>query len=228
MQNGQRTQDSAPNKSFRHRAPVRLAPQANTSDLTGAAPSAARLAAEAAFACPQVSASPSHPAQVSVRRMRSASLTVTPAPEGQAVIASKQLTKEPRVFRLDAVLTPPSLELLAALPAMAEAAPHSAILAAQTHDQAVSHRIASDKRPGPVRHVIHALPELLVDQRGDPEARQPQLRMLMAELQAVSPDLAIIAQAQAFSLVDERLAREWQRLSRQLDELHVKVVAQMC
>ena len=186
------------------------------------------MAAEAAFAVPQVIASSAQPAQVSVRRTRSASLAVTPAPEGQVELGTEQLTKEPRVFRVDAVPTPPSLELLAASPEMTEAAPHSAILAAQTPDQAVSHRIASDKRPGPVRHVIHALPELLGDQRGDAEARQPQLRMLMAELQAASPDLAIIAQAQAFSLVDERMAREWQRLSRQLDELHAKVLAQLC
>jgi hypothetical protein len=89
-------------------------------------------------------------------------------------------------------------------------------------------RIASDKRPGPVTHFFQALPVPLREQPAAAETPQPRLSVLMAELQSVSPDLEMIAQAQAFSLVDKSVAREWLRLSRQLDELHAKILAQMC
>jgi hypothetical protein len=143
-------------------------------------------------------------------------------------LATEQLTKAPRVFRVDAAPTPPSVDLLAASPGTTEAAPHSAILAAQTPDQAVLHRIASDRRPGPVTHFFQTLPELPRNQQVEAETPRPRLGVLMAELQGLSPDLEMIAQAQAFSLVDESVAREWLRLSRQLDELHAKILAQMC
>jgi hypothetical protein len=153
---------------------------------------------------------------------------VTPAPEDQVGKATEPLAKEPRVFRVDAAPTPPTVELLASSPATTEAAPHNAILAAHTPDQAVLPRIASDKRPGPVTHVFQALPGLLRELQAAAETPQLRLGVLMAQLQGVSPDLEMIAQAQAFSLVDESVAREWLRLSRQLDELHAKILAQMC
>jgi hypothetical protein len=149
-------------------------------------------------------------------------------PEGQLGLVHEQQTKEPRVFRVDAAPTLQPIDLLVASPATTEAAPHSAILAAQAPDQAVLHRIASNKRPGPVTHVIHMLPEVLREQQAEAETQQARPGVLMAELQGVSPDLAMIAQAQAFSLVDEGVAREWLRLSRQLDELHAKILDQIC
>jgi hypothetical protein len=112
-------------------------------------------------------------------------------------------------------------------PAATEAAPHGAILAAQQLDQAVLHRIASDKRPGPVRHVIHALPELLPNLQREVETLEPRLGALMADLQRVSLNPKMTAGAQAFSLVDEKLGREWNSLSLRLDELHTKILAQM-
>jgi hypothetical protein len=158
-------------------------------------------------------------------------------PEGQLGLAHQQLasgqltheqlTKEPRVFRVDAALTLPPVDSLVASPAATEAAPRSATLADQAADQAVLHRIASNKRPGPVTHVIHVLPEVPREQQAEAETQQARPGVLMAELQGVSPDLAMIAQAQAFSLVDEGVAREWMRLSRQLDELHATILDRM-
>ena len=96
-------------------------------------------------------------------------------------------------------------------------------LAAQTPANSNARRIATDKRPGPVLHVIHAPPE----RTRTAEAPQPRLALLIGELERVTPVLEIIARAQAFSLVDERIEREWLRLSRKVDKLHAQIRAQV-
>ena len=232
MQHGQRTQNAAPNKSPRHRAQARQAGQQDANDLTAATRSAARLAAEAAFALPRISSLPVQPTQVSVRRSRSAGLAVkptpipAPTPVGNGGSDFELTVKGARVFRVEAVPTPQPVEATCAgVPLPNETSKHQGNLPDQVH--ANSRRIASDKRPRPVLHLIHALPELLPERQTEAEAPQPRLGLLIGELQRVTPALEMIARAQAFSLVDERMAREWQRLSRQLDELHAKILTQI-
>lgn len=93
--------------------------------------------------------------------------------------------------------------------------------AAQAPASPNGRRIAADKRPGPVLHVILAPPE----REREAEAPQPRLDLLLGELERVTPVLEFIARAQPFSLVDERLAREWLRLSRRVDKLHEQIRA---
>jgi hypothetical protein len=148
--------------------------------------------------------------------------------EGNLELNTEQLAKSSRVFRVKAAPTPQSIA--AAFPASAttiESSMQNDILAAQTPDQRNSGRIASDKRPGPVMHVIHAMPALQPERQPDAEPPQPRLGVLIAELQGVTPNLEMIARAQTFSLVDQRLTREWLRISRQIDELHAKILAQL-
>lgn len=230
MQHGQRTQHSTSNKSLRQRTHAPFAREPDINDLTAATKIAARLAAEAAFALPQVYPLPQQPAQVSVRRNRSAGLAVAPVPEGNLESNTEQLSKSSRVFRVEAAPTPQSTAAAFAASATTTAAPsHNDVLATQTPDQPSSHRIASDKRPGPVMHVIHARPELQPERCLDAETPPPppRLDVLLAKLQGVTPDLEMIALAQTFTLVDHRLTREWLRLSRQIDELHAKILAQV-
>jgi hypothetical protein len=53
------------------------------------------------------------------------------------------------------------------------------------------------------------------------------LDLLLGELERVTPVLEFIARAQTFSLVDERIAREWLRLSRKVDKLHEQIRARV-
>ena len=71
-------------------------------------------------------------------------------------------------------------------------------------------------------HVVHARAAGSTAATPDP---RPSL--LIDSLQQVTPDLEMIARAQAFSLVDEGLRREWLRLSKQADELHAEILTQM-
>ena len=224
VQNGQRTQNSATNKALRHRAPALLAYEADVNDLAAATKSAARLAAESAFVAPQVRSLPQPLALIIVRRTRSASLLVKPTPEASDSPTSELTAKGPRVFRVEAPPTPRSAEAsFAALPPPTETSRHSGSLPAQTPANPNARRIATDKRPGPVLHVVHVPPE----RKREAEAPQPRLDLLIGELERVTPVLEVIARAQAFSLVDERIARELLRLSRKLDALHAQIRAQM-
>jgi hypothetical protein len=222
VQPGQRSPNAALNKSLRHRSHTRLEP--DTIDRSAATKSAARLAAEAAFAPPRLSPLPQPAGQVIVRRTRSTSLVAEPAPEDAAGSANEQRTKGSRVFRVESEPTSKSAEKAAeGLSAAAAALPHGANVAGPPPAPLNSHRIASNKRPGPVMHVICALP----DRPPEAEPQQPQLSQLILDLQRVTPVLELIARAQTFSLVDERLVREWRRLSRQADDIHTSILAQL-
>ena len=229
VQRGQRTQHSAPNKSRRRSTHARLAREpnsSNTNDLTTRTKSAARLAAEAAFAPPQVYPVPTSQAQVSVRRSRSTCLAAAPVPESQLESSTQQLTKSSRVFRVQAEPTPHSTApSLAATTPTTEGPTHNDSLAAKGSGQTSSSRIGSDRRPGPGRQVFHAALESQPERQPEVQKPQPRPGVLIAALQGVAPDLEMIAQALEFSLVDERVARQWLRLSRQLDELHEKIRA---
>lgn len=226
MQHGQRTQHSTSNNALRQRTRAPFAREPDINDLTAATKSAARLAAEAAFALPQVYPLPQQPAQVSVRRNRSAGLAVAPVTEGNLELNTEQPAKSSRVFRIEAAPMPQSIAAsFAASSTTTEASTHNDVLAAQTPEQPNSRRIASDKLPRPVMHFIHTMPDLQPERQPDADKPQPRLGALIAKLQGVTPDLEMIARAQTFSLVDRRLTREWLRLSRQIDELHAKILA---
>lgn len=102
-------------------------------------------------------------------------------------------------------------------------------VAAQTGSAAVSigmtkrsARRATDKRPGPVVHVIQPLP---VQRREIHKVPQPTLDALIMKLACVEPVLREIQHAQALVFIDARFSKEWQRCSRRADELHFKLKA---
>lgn len=224
LQHGRRIQNSATNKAPGHRAQALLAFGADADDLAAATRSAARLAAEAAFAAPQVRSLPQTSAQVIVRRTRSASLAGKPKPEAGDGPTIETAARGARVFRVEAAPTSRSARAgIAVEPSPTEASTHSSSLPVHAPASPNGRRIAADKRPGPVSHVILAPSE----REREAEAPQPRLDLLLGELERVTPVLEFIARAQAFSLVNERIAREWLRLSRKVDKLHEQIRARV-
>ena len=224
VQRGQRTQNSGSNRALGHRSQKSLAYVADANDLAAATKSTARLEAEAAFATLQVRSLPQLSAQVIVRRTRSANFAGKPTPEGDNGSTTQLTAKCSRVFRVEA--PPPSRSLeasFAALPPPAEASTHNRSMPAQAAANPTARRIATDRRPGPVLHVIHAPPE----RKREAGVPRSQFDLLTGELERVNPILEIISRAQAFCLLDKRVAREWLRLSRKVDELHAHIRAQM-
>ncbi len=224
LQHGQRTQNSTTSKALGHRAQALLAYKADANELAVEVKSAARLAAEAAFSAPQLGPLPAPSAQVTVRRTRSARLDGEPTPRAINGPTLELTAKAARVFRVEAAASSQAVEAgLAALSPTTKGSTHGASLPAQAPAIPHPRRIANDKRPGPVLHVIHASP----DRKRDVQAPQARLDFLTSELARVTPVLETIAQAQAFNLVDERFAREWLRLSRKVDKLHAQIRAQV-
>lgn len=128
------------------------------------------------------------------------------------------------MFRVEAAPISPSVEAgLATLPPPTEGSTHSGTLPAHAPATPRERRIATDKRPGPVSHVVHAPPK----RQRESEVLQRQLDLLTSGLDRVKPVLETIARAQAFSLVDERFVREWMRLSQKLDRLRAQIRAQV-
>ena len=126
VQHGQRTQNSATNPARGHRAQALLAYRADANELAAATKSAARLAAEAAFAAPQVRSLAQPLAQVTVRRTRSASVAVEPPPEASDSPTIEPTARGPRVFKVEAAPISPSVEAgLATLPPPTEGSTHS-------------------------------------------------------------------------------------------------------
>jgi hypothetical protein len=173
--------------------------------------SAARLAAEAAFAAPLFSAPPaSAPAQVTVRRARGPGLATAVADDvdtSSAGPSDSSTAKGPRVFRIDAA--PSAVTLVADdLPTPTAWQGDDAVVSRPTSRL---RRTATDKRPGPVLHVVHTLPSRQVT------SLQP-LGALTTQLALLEPVLADIQHAQAFQFVDNSQASEWQRLGRVADD----------
>ncbi len=112
--------------------------------------------------------------------------------------------KAPRVFRLEtarSVATPP-----AAVPTL------PAVVKRQR-------RIAADKRPGQVLHVVHIQPQ-------QPKTAAAAGSVLLSdELARLAPVMEAIQRAQSFWVVDERFEQEWQRLSKQADQLLLQLHA---
>lgn len=177
--------------------------------------SAARLAAEAAFAASPFDPAPPSQAQVTVRKSRlavgSLAVAMPPATATATNNSPSALTsKGSRVFRVDASGSAPSGPAPVARPAGPTGADGPSIdVSARTR------RIAIDKRPGPVLHVIHALPA----RSREIQAVPPTLETLIAELARVESVLESIHRAQTFTVIDDRYADEWQRLSQRAEEI---------
>lgn len=159
--------------------------------------SAARLAAEAAFAGPRDPAPPAHLAQVIVRRDRLADPAGERPADTGAGVAPDAAAKGPRVFLVEGVRNPAPNDGPPADTAMTGAVPRS-------------RRIASDRRPGPVLHRVHATP---LPQR-PPEGSAAVLDVLRSRLADLGQLLLAVERAQSFQFVDQRFELEWQRLSR--------------
>lgn len=224
VQHGQRTQNSTTNTTLGRRAQAPLAYKSDANEQVAAAKSAARMAAEAAFEAPQVRSLAQPSPQVISRRTRSAIPAGEPAPEPCDSPTSERMAKSARVFRVEPAPTAQSVEIGSAiLPPKSEGSPLSDSLPALAPVISHRRRIGTDKRPGPVLHVIHAPYE----PKRAAEASPLRLDWLAGELDRVTPVLQAIARAQAFSLADARFAREWNRLSRKVDRLHAQVRAQL-
>ena len=177
--------------------------------------SAARLAAEAAFAAPALF-QPTRPttAHVTVRRARLGPLSV-PAWAGEVLPSVEPQGKAPRVFRLDAVhATAPTPAAPAAAAAAANSTPPAGIRRRR--------RVATDKLPGQVLHVIH-IPTRQPEPVPAVAAARPG--MLSAELARVAPVLQAIQRAQSFVFIDDSFEQQWERLSLQADVLLVQLRA---
>lgn len=219
VQLGQRTQNATPGRTGRHRKQHRMTLAAEGSGLQTAPMSAARLAAEAAFTAPPFNPAPSIQAQITVRKAR---LVVGAAPTGMPTAAAsscgEQASQAPRVFRVDASRVASQPQVSAILPAVRTS---SAVTPIGVTKQ--SARRATDKRPGPVVHVINALPV----HRREIEVAQPTQAALIVELARVGPVLEEIKRAQSLVFIDEHCSKEWQRLSGRADELRRELQAQL-
>jgi len=175
--------------------------------------SAARLAAEAAFAAPaQPEPPPQAPAQVTLRRSRLAGGLDEAA--GGGAVAPTGMPPEaagPRVFR---VVAAPS----AAAPAVAPRALLDEAVATPATPR--KRRVRAEQRPSPVV-VVQVAPAPAPAAPLQPEA-------LRAELQRAGALLEVAARAQAFHIDPHAFDRDWQRLSRRADELLKELQALNC
>lgn len=203
MQFGQRTQNAAAGKPaikpHGPRKPYALPSEAGPDLHDQAVPSAARLAAEAAFAGPTFSVIRNGQTQVTVRRARNLARLERPA-QVSPPAAEHPVAKGPRVFRIDSARVHTS--------APTEPAPQHQ--PGQTTDtQALPpktrRRRAPEQRPGPVVRVV--------------PAPAPKSRTLVASLAQVTPILTAIEKAQSLQFIDRSFESHYQRLSRQADVL---------
>ena len=184
-----------------------MAPDLQQSKPAAAPTSAARLAAEAAFAAPdKLPEIGSTPAQVTVRRAKLA-VWARPVPAADAPPAAELVGKAPRVFRLQAAQAP------APAPAPAGVSPLPAAARRQR-------RVAADKRPGQVLHVVH-----IQTRPAEVAAVAARSAALAVELARLAPVREAIQRAQSFCFIDERVEQKWQRLSAQAKLLLVQLQA---
>jgi hypothetical protein len=169
-------------------------------DASGAPRSAAWLVAEGAFALQQRAPRPSTTV-VTVKRSRV--VVQTPAHVlAQDVIADASSSQDEgrRVFRIEAAPTGASVgsTAQASTSEPVEQVPSAAM------PVPCSRRVASDKRPGPVLHIV-AAPGALSSDGGDTKTAgmsNDQVEALVAMLAQVEPILDDIRRAQAFRFVD--------------------------
>ena len=174
--------------------------------------SAARLAAEAAFAAPTLQPTSAPVTQITVRKRRTASLEPAPA-QAQALAAvdphaEEALSAGPRTFRVEVVKEQGTEE--AQGPAEADAADADA--------RGWRSRRAHQQRPGPVTHTVLELPARPVE---------PSVQQLKAELAEVGPVLEGIQRAQDTVFIDRVADTAWQELSSRVDALSLEVQQQL-
>lgn len=174
--------------------------------------SAARLAAEAAFAPPQARSAPSNEPLVIVKRARvlaqaGPSLVAQTAGPARQAEAIEDRDKPPRVFRVHKPSDP------------TECPPADPGQPARRR-----RRKPPEQRPGAVvLRVVQTPADAPSTRAADPQGadrpdRWPRYATIEA-LAAVGPVLDAIARAQAFQFIDERYALEWERLSRKAERL---------
>jgi hypothetical protein len=223
MQVGNRTRVSQSPGSFR-------IPGESPLNLEGQSPeaprSAARLAADEAFSAPESLPPNTNQPVVIVRRARVLSRDLDISAPDSATPVHESEGKAPRVFRVEsnADLLPDELRpVLSASPA-------------QDHAQDVVHvprkrRIAVDKRPGPVVHVLQdpgrLQPDAEAGSNGLASSPGRPLDELVGELAGVDRIFEAIRRAQAFQMNDERFAGEWRRVSLAADELQRQIESQI-
>lgn len=215
MQFRQRTQNSTADESTsayqRHRETSVFQTGTGLDPQDQAPPSAARLAAEAAFSEPTFSLVQNGQTQISVRRARGLERAERPEEVSPARV-EQPAAKEPRVFRVD------SAPVQDALPA--ETAPQKQpvqITDTQPLPLKTRRRREHEQRTGPVVLVV----QKPATQAPPSPAASSALRFnkLIAELARVTPILTAIEKAQAFQFIDNHFESQYQRLSKQADRL---------
>lgn len=193
------------------RAPPSLQLEAETGGQSAPSMSAARQAAEAAFASAPGEPTSAREAAVTVRTARLVRRAEAPPLAANDTSAAVQAaSRAPRVFRIEGAEAQSSTASSRDDRPAAEAAPRS-------------RRVASDRRPGPVLHVVPAVPPST-----DPaNMTVAQLKAVIAELALVEPVLELIQRAQAFRVIDDRFAREWLKLARRADAIQAEIQAQL-
>lgn len=199
--------------------------RAAASDAMPAPMSAARLAAEAAFGAPLQVRPPVLQAQVTVRKARPLDPSDEPGTAESSPAstegATEPSTKAPRIFRVDAVrladpADTPAAEAARSSPAPADNDPPAASVAPRRR------RVSPDKRPGPVLHVVQAVPV-----RKEPQADPLELAGGRAASSRGTPGPATMTNPPAPVFINQRFAAEWQSLSRRVDDLHRQLKARL-
>lgn len=221
MQFGQRTQNASSdwianktaNTSQRSRKPSGPRGGVGLDLQDQAPPSAARLAAEAAFAGPASRVIQNVQTQITLRRARSIVRAEQPA-EVSTAVAEQPAAKGSRVFRIDSARGHASVPTEQAPQARPDQKTDTPPLLPKTR-----RRRAPEQRPGPVVLVVQkpATPRPLFATAAVPPA--PTSKTLAARLDQVTPVLAAIEKAQSFHFVDSRFENQYQRLSDQADLL---------
>jgi hypothetical protein len=180
--------------------------------------SAARQAAEAAFATPELRPPPTLEVQITVRRTREAPAPKLETPQSSPDAPS--VSRGSRVFRIESAQTAGLPEAVSATNALL----HEESLrnhGPSPRTAAPLSRAVDNRRPGPVLHLVQTL-----DAPSEPEQTRPRLDLLAAELARVGTVLDEIKQAQSLKFVANPFAREWERLWRVAAEIRQDIKTQ--
>lgn len=176
--------------------------------------SAARLAAEAAFATfpsSEPRGTPASTAQVTVRRARlAAAAPVLATAAGHRSDEQPAGEKSPRVFIIPAA---PAAATTAGLPMQQGLATTETSRSSGTQQR--KRRVAAEKRPGQVVVLMSATPRTV----STPLAPAPGWASLNAAMVGLTPLLEAISHAQSLQFIDQSRAHEWQRLAQRAEEL---------
>ncbi len=179
--------------------------------------SAARLAAEAAFASPPFSVPQNSQAQITVRRAR----VIDPAEAASAGSlggAPALAPKAPRVFRIE---TARSLETVPAERARAFWADDLHLNTPSAPAKRRKRRLEDNQRPGPVVVVVQQPPAPRAPKPSVQAA--PKLQAWAVHSNRLAAQPAAAQEARSFVFIDDAMAAQWQRLSQRADELRKAV-----